>query len=277
MTIACTSIDHFTPLLGGTPVRVVRIDEPQRGRSTRLYRRWSAVLRPLAGPVAVLCRGQAGEGHPAILAAVRRRFGRLYTIEHRVPDPLDGPRSWRHRLHARLSAYLIHRAFTVSEAVRDALIRDIGFPAERATCCPNWVDTDRFRPDPALREAWRREHGIPPHAVLFGYVGRLSSEKRVDLLIRAYAAFRRDAPRPTKLVLVGSGWKESELHALVREVGLAGDVLLPGWYADTAPWYRAIDVFVLASLLEGFPLSVLEAMSSGTPCIVHASPGAQSR
>lgn len=275
VTIAYTSIDHFSPLLGGSGVRVVPIDAPLRGGTIGLYRRWSAALRPLAGPVAVLCRGQAGAGPLAILAALRRRFGRLYSIEHAMPSAVEGPNLARRRIARRLSPLLIQRAFAVSEAVRQALIRNTGFPPGRAMCCPNWVDTDHFRPDRAEREALRREHGIPPNMLLVGYVGRLAPEKRVDLVIRAFAELLQDAARPTRLVLVGRGWKEQEIHALPRKLGLENDVLFPGWCADVAPWYRAIDVFVLASVLEGFPLVVLEALACGTPCIVHDSAGAR--
>jgi glycosyltransferase involved in cell wall biosynthesis len=179
------------------------------------------------------------------------------------------------KIAGKLSAFLIERAFAVSEAVRSAFILKTGFPQERVICCPNWVDTERFRPDQNDRDGLRREYGIPPDMLLIGYVGRLAPEKRVDLLVRAYAELQGKAARPTKMVLIGRGWKEQEIHTSVREMHLENHVMLTGWCTDVAPWYRAIDVLILPSLVEGFPLVVLEAMACGTPCIVHDSAGAR--
>jgi glycosyltransferase involved in cell wall biosynthesis len=95
-----------------------------------------------------------------------------------------------------------------------------------------------------------------------------SSHKRLDYVVREVAALT--SPRPLLLML---GQAEDETPAILR---LAEQLLGAGGFAhrtvaqhEVAPYYRAADVFVLASLSEGFGRVLLEAMSQGAPCLAH--------
>ena len=93
-------------------------------------------------------------------------------------------------------------------------------------------------------------------------VGKLIEQKGFDRLL---AAFAQVAGRyeDWQLVILGEGALRGDLEAQLRALGLEGRVCLPGFAGNMADWYRAADVFVLASRFEGMPNVLLEAMAHG--------------
>ena len=125
---------------------------------------------------------------------------------------------------------------------------------------PNGIDTDRFRPvPPAKREQIRQELGLPTATAALGlvlFVGRLVEKKGIDLIIEV----SRRLPK-YHFLLIGEGTLQPP----------ASDNIT--WLPFVAPErihlaYQAVDVFLLPSHGEGFPVAVLEAMSTGLPVIV---------
>jgi glycosyltransferase involved in cell wall biosynthesis len=103
------------------------------------------------------------------------------------------------------------------------------------------------------------------------FVGRLVPEKAVDLLIRAF----RRVPGDTRLVVAGpSSFSDSYVAELERLARLDPRVVLPGAVIgdELAALYRHAGAFVLPSLLEGLPLTLLEAASFGVPVVISDIP-----
>jgi glycosyltransferase involved in cell wall biosynthesis len=126
---------------------------------------------------------------------------------------------------------------------------------------PNGVDEPTRRPPEAIRERFGLRGG---DYVLF--VGRLVPEKAPDLLVRAFSALDGD----TKLVLAGgSSFTDDYVRALRSAAATDPRVILPGYvYGDLlAELYSNAAVFALPSLLEGLPLTLLEAASYGIPIV----------
>src|SRR6185369_2061277 len=76
-----------------------------------------------------------------------------------------------------------------------------------------------------------------------------------------------------RILVVGDGSQRSELQQRAAECGLADRIMFAGFQSDTAPWYAAMDAFVLPSLTEGTPLALLEAMAARVPVIATAVGG----
>ena len=100
-------------------------------------------------------------------------------------------------------------------------------------------------------------------------VCRLDPIKNLGLLIRGMASIKT-----AELWLVGDGPVRGELEALVREAGLTERVTFLGYQSNPASFLAQASLFVLPSFSEGIPLSVAEAMLSGTPCAVTRVGGA---
>jgi L-malate glycosyltransferase len=144
--------------------------------------------------------------------------------------------------------------------------RQTGASAERVEIIPHGVDTDVFH----RSEYAARELGLSADRINLLYVGRLSPEKNVSLLIRAVGKLNDDAWGPNfQLHLVGAGPQEEELRSLVTRLRLGTQVAFHGRLplADLPRWYSAADVVVLPSKSEGLPRVMLEAMACGTPFI----------
>jgi len=99
------------------------------------------------------------------------------------------------------------------------------------------------------------------------FVGRLVREKDLATLIRAVALAAERVPE-LELWIVGSGADREALESLTRELALNGRVRFHGQQTNTAPFFSAADAFVMSSISEGLPMSLLQSMSLGTPAIL---------
>ena len=99
-------------------------------------------------------------------------------------------------------------------------------------------------------------------------VARLDKQKGLPTLLEAAA----QVPEAV-FVLVGEGPERAALEAQCRELGLEERVIFAGFRQDIPAWLGHCNLFVLPSLYEGVPLSLLEAMAAGKPVIASAIPG----
>ncbi len=129
-------------------------------------------------------------------------------------------------------------------------------PPERVAVIPNPI-----QPPPGGTRA-----GLPPSTRRVMAMGRLSDEKRFDLLIRAFGRCQSRHPE-WSLIIFGEGDERGRLEALVAEMGLLGWVTLPGRTKEPVTALRQADLFVMSSRYEGFPNALLEAMACGLPVI----------
>lgn len=166
----------------------------------------------------------------------------------------------RHNLLRRLLTPLIHQYIPVSQDLRRWLGQVIGVPSRKNRLVPNGVDTRRFHPDGAARRFF------PADCFVIGTVGRLHAVKNHGGLIDAFIALRALLPARApllRLVIVGDGGQMAALRAQVACAGLTEVVCLAGAHTDIDAILRGFSLFVLSSIAEGTPVSILEAMASG--------------
>jgi glycosyltransferase involved in cell wall biosynthesis len=140
-----------------------------------------------------------------------------------------------------------------------------GTPPNRCVLIENGIDLEAYRRQQDASEAKRR-FGVAPETFLVVSVGRLSEEKGFETLIRAVARLLQEG-MDVALRIAGEGDLRSRLEALIAELGCAGRVGLVGYQADTLPLYEAADAFALASLREGLPNVLLEALAVRVPVV----------
>jgi glycosyltransferase involved in cell wall biosynthesis len=143
----------------------------------------------------------------------------------------------------------------------------VGVRPERIERIPNGIDTERFRPvrDNNEKLELRRALRLPKSDMVVLFVGRLARHKGLQDLVQAWDGARMDG---ATLVLIGS-------RNTMDPVGtVAGPgILTLGWTGQPEMYYRAADVFVLPSHVEGMSNALLEAMASGLP-VVSTTAGA---
>jgi glycosyltransferase involved in cell wall biosynthesis len=132
------------------------------------------------------------------------------------------------------------------------------------------VDAATYRPLPGQREAIRRELSLAPDAFVLVMIAEMNANKRHELVLEAMAATRD--PRVT-LLLVGTGELEPALRQRAASLGIADRVRFLGQRSDVPALLAASDALVLASVREGMPRVVLEAMGTGIPVIATPTRG----
>jgi glycosyltransferase involved in cell wall biosynthesis len=153
---------------------------------------------------------------------------------------------------------------TAPTATALLLLRDHGLSAP-SQVVSNGIDLDVYSPGPP-DESLRRRYALPAGRPLILSVGRLSPEKRADVLIEALAA--QDVA-DTVLVVAGSGPDEGRLRELAARRGVSERVRFLGFIpgTDLPGLYRLADVFAIASEAELQSLVTMEAMASGLPVV----------
>lgn len=154
------------------------------------------------------------------------------------------------------------RAVGVSQAVLGELRKHLD--ETRAVKIDNGVDTTRFS-GAIPRQAAKAALGLVGKATA-GFVGRLSLDKGVSNLLLAVRILQTKGIE-IEVLVVGEGEHGSELRREVRALGIEDNVHFLGRRSDTPQLYAAMDILVLPSLAEAFPMVVLEAMAMGVPVI----------
>ncbi len=128
------------------------------------------------------------------------------------------------------------------------------------------VDTKAFRPLPR-REGLREELGLPRDKRVLLYVGRLSPEKNIEMLLAAFETLHARHPNSYHLVVVGDGPLRRVLPATRQRTNALTWRSYIQDSAKLADFYHAADLFIHPGVCETFGLVVLEAQSCGLPCI----------
>ncbi len=250
---------------------------------------WRRLLRRCGITTLVVVKGNFVKRWLGLDLALLLPGPRALAVEHGWPP--DVPAGVADRSHRRLpsvglwrgrqrASLAIHRramthVIAVSHALRQRLIGGFGFAPERVTAIPNGIDTDRYRFVAADRAEVRGAWQVMDDRFVFGYVGRLGTEKRLDRLLRAFSQVRDSVPGPPPLlVLVGEGPREAALRALVGELDLSRDCRFAGPTDQAWKVYSAFDCVVSAGDQEGLGCAVLEASAAERPVVAVSAAGA---
>lgn len=197
----------------------------------------------------------------AIAGLVRRlsshRFAHVVTM-HNTHEP-------RHRILEILASGA--NVVYCSEAVRQRN----SLSGISSTVIPNGISLGLSALPEKSRAAMRQEIGLDGSAKIVIAVGRLCPQKNFGASINAIALLKsRNIIPDVKLLVCGDGEDRAWLDNRVRELGLTGIVRFMGARTDVSSLLAASDVFLSTSNHEGMPLSVLEALSAGLPCVLSA-------
>jgi glycosyltransferase involved in cell wall biosynthesis len=173
--------------------------------------------------------------------------------------------TWKRKLINPLFSVFTAKITAISQATKQALVKFEGFNADKIEVIYNGIaDKSDIEVDEIALKA---EFGIPQSAFIFGTISRLQPIKNQSMMIKAFKQ-AHDQHNDTHLLIVGDGEIRAELEALARTLGLKDNVTFTGFQRDPYRFHKIIDVFLLTSFSEGASMTLLEAMSFSTPCIV---------
>ncbi len=213
------------------------------------------------------------------LAALRiSRFAEVPVVytEHDATPWICRYRRWWERVIRKLIYRAVNvralkradRVATVFDSLRTELVERFRIPNERVTTIVNGTDVDVFNPYRPGTSLVREQHGFGRYIL---FVGRLTSRKAPDLLLRALV----DTPG-VNCAFVGDGPMRRKLEQLAGELELTDRVAFLGNVppAELGRVYTDADFTVLPSVSEGMPLAVIESMACGTPVLTTRVAGA---
>lgn len=230
--------------------------------------------------------------------AARRRF-RAY-LEARGADLVhvhNRPQDWQTVALCKLSGipvlYTVHLTYAPGSKKAQAIYVACGRAVPKVACCSkavaryvaeyehvpeenivvlyNGIRTDVYVPVTAEeRRAKRAELGWADDELVFFAAARLSDQKGHSFLIDGFS--RLATSKKTKLVIAGEGPRKADLEAQIERLGLTGRVSLLGARRDVPSLLGAADAYASASLQEGHPLSLLEAMATELPVVAPRLP-----
>jgi glycosyltransferase involved in cell wall biosynthesis len=160
---------------------------------------------------------------------------------------------------------LSNATVAVCEAVAARLAESRIAPQRKIRVIPNGVDTARLQPDAEAREETRRDFKSG-HEFVWLAAGRLLWKKDYPTMLRAFAAQGNG-----RLLIAGEGPEEAALRALATE--LKADVRFLGLRTDVPKLMNACNGYLLSSTVEGLPMALLEAASSGAPIVATEAGG----
>lgn len=188
----------------------------------------------------------------AVLPALMAGTKVIYT-EHAKHSILKYPRLlWV----AKIFSHACSRVVCVSRDLRDFMALTVGVRPSRLEVIHNGIDLERFScPE-------NTEHERKNQSIVIGTVARLTEAKDHENLLRAFNVVREDEPG-VRLLLVGDGELRQEIESVVSSLGMEGVVEMTGKRSDIPQLLNGMDIFVLPSRREGFPVSIIEAMACG--------------
>jgi len=184
---------------------------------------------------------------------------------------VDLPQKRRHHWLENMGNLFVDRVICCSRAVEEWVRQREKIPSEKILTIYNGVDLKQFEAA-GTGPGIRRELGIPEKAPLIGTVANFSFKKGYPYLLEAVRLILEKRP-DAWFLFVGSGPFEKEMKEKAREISPSQQIIFTGFRHDVPALLGAMDLFVFASLWEGLPNVVLEAMAMAKPVVSTAVGG----
>ena len=173
----------------------------------------------------------------------------------------------KERQPKKLQRFFYHRCGVtpvgLSPLVKESIERLYRLPGERVPMVYNGIDTSKV----VQKESYQTGDTFS-----FLHVGRFAPQKNHANIIKAFDQLHRKYPR-TSLTMIGSGELYDEVQEQINKLGLQDAVHLPGLMDNMMEQYPLYDAFVLPSIYEGMPITLIEAMATGLPIAASAVGG----
>ena len=203
----------------------------------------------------------------SIYLSVAKKYG-AYAIAHSHSSGTD------HSLHAKLYQIMSYNTrnvadyfFACSEVAGKDRFGSKVVSGDHYAVLNNAIDVNRFSYNPSVRNAVRDELGIGQIQLVVGHIGRYTKEKNHEFILKIFSELKK-MDSNARLLMVGDGTLRTHIMQMAEQASLSSEVIFTGVRSDVERLVQAMDVFVLPSLYEGLPVTMVEAQTAGLPCII---------
>lgn len=174
-----------------------------------------------------------------------------------------------HRYHQMFIRSLATHYFACSLSVAEWMYPKWLYHNHEFKIIKNGIDPKKFVFNKKIRENKRNEIGIADKFVI-GHVGRFHPAKNHEFLIDIFYYIQNIKPNAI-LLLIGDGLLRERIEEKAIKLGIIDKIIFTGVRSDTHELYQAMDIFVMPSYYEGFPVTLVEAQASGLKCVVSST------
>lgn len=235
---------------------------PARNTGLRYYRSLDEFFKKNAGQYNAIhfCGGNLSSIAPI-----------YYAYKYKIPIRIIHSHSSDSQGMVNKILHLINRRFipllgTCSLAC-SSLAAKYFFGKKECAIIKNGVDTNKYKFNEERRILFREKYDISPSTHVLGHIGRFDEVKNQMFLVDIFFEYKKKYS-DAKLLLVGTGILEDQVKRKVKDRGIVDDVLFLGVRNDIPDILCAMDCFVMPSLFEGLPFVLVEAQTSGLPCVI---------
>lgn len=214
---------------------------------------------------------QAVHGHMtstgAVYLPIAKKSGIPMTIAHArsagVDKGLKGKLTlWIRKPLKRRCDYM----FACSKVAGEAVFGKKNIKNGRVKIIPNAIDAESFCYREEVRQRMRAEMNLDKNFVI-GHVGRFHYAKNHEYLLEVFKEISVKQSN-ARLLLLGEGSRMEEMKSKAKALGIEEKVMFIGNQKETWDYYQAMDFFVFPSRFEGLPGTVVEAQTTGLPCLI---------
>ena len=176
---------------------------------------------------------------------------------------------WLHSFFEKVCLLRADRIIAINENIFRYLI-GIGCSSDKIRKIPIFLDTSYYNMNSAEVEKNKITFGISKEKIVVTYIGRLSKEKNIEVIIRAFSYLDISIRRNLLLLIVGKGDELGRLKSIAASI--SENLFFLGHRTDIKRILSITDIFIIPSFTEGFPFSLLEAMATGKAIIASNIP-----
>jgi glycosyltransferase involved in cell wall biosynthesis len=173
---------------------------------------------------------------------------------------------WKRDIYRLVMYRMASMLITVSSRLGFSIQKKYWLHKDHVKIIPNGVDTHYYSPDPYARSLVRRELNFNENDFVIIFSGRLDPVKNFELLLDVFE-YCCKTDQTIKLLIVGDGSERQKIERISTHKKIHDGLVMVGQRSEVLPYLRAGDAFLLTSLTEQMPLTVLEAMSVGLPVV----------
>lgn len=173
--------------------------------------------------------------------------------------------SWVRR-EALDEVYIDVPCLACSDRAGEWMFGDRWMAEGKVTVLPNGIPLREYAFQPDVRRQVRDSWHVGVNTLVVGHVGRFTTQKNHSFLLEIFAELHRKQP-DSLLVLAGVGELQDAARSKAEELHLTDSVRFLGFRSDVAELLQGMDIFLMPSLYEGFPVTGVEAQAAGLPCV----------
>ena len=265
--------DSFYQAISQTPVQRYPVDFSNRFNPAIMFR----LIKIIKDNQIAIVHGQGARAE--FFARLASGFSRKTMYVSTVQMPVEGydvgpMKMLLYGAFDRFSERFVDRFLVVSSVLAQSMIQGHGIPQEKVVKIYNGIETDHYKPrdQEEGRRRVRQEYSVNDNEILIGSLGRLVWQKGFEYFLQSIPILIQEIPG-ARFMLVGEGSLRQELERQARLLGIQDRLVFTGHRSDIRDIMAAMDVVVIPSLLEGFPMITLEAMAMEKPIVTTSIDG----